>query len=143
VVLVPLVILVDIYNIFTLKFKYSGACCASSFRLFEISQCLHCQGQAVKEYPGADKSLARPGRKQARKDVRDARDFNNIETRAVMFFFIPLQDKASKEIHAFLTETLVCFLPGRAKDLSAPLYLDCMSVISHISYCGLIKEPTS
>jgi hypothetical protein len=35
------------------------------------------------------------------------RDFNNVETRAV--------------IHAILTETLACFLPGRAKDLSAPL----------------------
>jgi len=34
------------------------------------------------------------------------------------FFF--LQGKAPKEIHAILTETLVCFLPGRAKDLSAP-----------------------
>ena len=37
------------------------------------------------------------------------------------FFF--LQGKAPKEIHAILTETLACFLPGRAKDLSAPLYL--------------------
>ena len=36
------------------------------------------------------------------------------------FFF--LQDKAPKEIHAILTETLACFLPGQAKDLSAPLY---------------------
>jgi len=27
------------------------------------------------------------------------------------------------EIHAILTETLPCFLPVRAKDLSAPLYL--------------------
>jgi len=27
-----------------------------------------------------------------------------------------------KEIHAILTETLASFLPGRAKDLSAPLY---------------------
>jgi len=36
------------------------------------------------------------------------------------FFF--LQGKAPKEIHAILSETLVCFLPGRAKDLSAPLY---------------------
>jgi len=33
------------------------------------------------------------------------------------FFF--LQGKAPKEIHAILTETLACFLPGRAKDLSA------------------------
>ena len=38
---------------------------------------------------GADKSLARPGRKQARKHIRDARNFNNIETRAVINFFYP------------------------------------------------------
>jgi len=30
-----------------------------------------------------------------------------------------LQGKAPKEIHAILTETLACFFPGRAKDLSA------------------------
>ena len=71
----------------------------------------------------ADKSLARPGRKQTRKHVRDARDFNNIETRAVIKFYFPLQGKALKEIHSILTEILACFLPGRAKDLSAPLYL--------------------
>ena len=72
----------------------------------------------------ADQSLARPGRKQALKHVREARDFNNIETRAVIkfFFFLPLQGKAPKEMHAILTETLDCFLRGRAKDLSAPLY---------------------
>jgi len=28
-----------------------------------------------------------------------------------------------KDIHPILTEKLACFLPGRAKDLSAPLYL--------------------
>ena len=39
------------------------------------------------DYSGADKSLARPGRKQARKHVTDACDFNNIETRAVIKFF--------------------------------------------------------
>jgi len=70
-------------------------------------------------YRGAEKSLARPGTKQARKHVRDARDFNNIETRAVIKFFF-LQGKTPKEIHAILTETLVCFIPGRAKDLSPP-----------------------
>ena len=32
-----------------------------------------------------------------------------------------LQGKLPKEIHVILTETLACFLPGRAKDLSAPL----------------------
>ena len=77
-------------------------------------------GDRVRSYRGADKSLARPGRKQARKHVRDSRNFNNIETRAVVKFCF-LQGKAQKEIHAILTETVACFLPGRAKDLSAPL----------------------
>jgi len=36
------------------------------------------------------------------------------------FFF--LQGKAPKEIHAILIETLAFFLPGREKELSAPLY---------------------
>jgi len=34
----------------------------------------------------------------------------------------PPASKAPKEIHATLTETLACFLPGRAKDLSARMY---------------------
>jgi len=72
-------------------------------------------------YWSADKSLARPGRKQSRKHVRDARDFNNIETRSAIKFFFP--GKAPKEIHAILTETLACFLPGRINDLSASLYI--------------------
>ena len=63
-------------------------------------------------YRGADKSLARPGKKQAQKHARDARDFNNIETRAVINLFF-LQRKAQKEIHGFPTETLACLLPGR------------------------------
>jgi len=32
-----------------------------------------------------------------------------------------VQDKAPREVHAILTETLDCFLPGRGKDLSGPL----------------------
>jgi hypothetical protein len=79
-------------------------------------------GARSKNTRDADKSLARPGRNQARKHVRDARDFNNIETRTVIKFLF-LQGKAPKEILAILTETLACFLPGRAKDLSASLYL--------------------
>jgi len=71
-------------------------------------------------YRGADKSLARPGRKEPRKHVRDALDFNNMEPRTVIkFFFLPR--KAPKEIHAIMTEILSCFLPGRTKDLLAPL----------------------
>jgi len=73
-------------------------------------------------YRGGGKSLARPGRKQARKNVRGVRDFNNLEPRAVIMFFFFLQGKTPKEIHAILTETLACFLPGRAKDLPASLY---------------------
>ena len=51
--------------------------------------------------------------------------FNNIETRAVIqfFFSFSLPGKAPKEIHAILTETLACFLPGRAKDLSGLMLL--------------------
>jgi len=37
-----------------------------------------------------------------------------------IFFF--LQGKTLKKIHAILTGTLACFLLGRAKDLSAPIY---------------------
>jgi len=44
--------------------------------------------------------------KQARKHVRDARDFNNIEKRAVNKFLLFLQGKALKGIYAILTEIL-------------------------------------
>ena len=90
---------------------FSVFCCVMLFCVLFVCKCVL--------YRGADKSLARPGRKQARKHARDARDFNNIETRAVIKGFF-LQGKAPKEILAILTETLACFFPGRAKDLSVP-----------------------
>jgi len=74
-------------------------------------------------YRGADKSLSRPGGKRAQKHVREACDFNNIET-SCRQVFSPLQGKVPKEIPAILTVTLTCFLPGQAKDLSAPLYIN-------------------
>jgi len=43
----------------------------------------------------------------------DARDFNNMETRAVIKFFF-LQGKAPKEIHAIMTETLGEHAPSYA-----------------------------
>jgi len=47
----------------------------------------------------------------------DARDFNNIETRAVIkIFFFFLQGKAPKEIHAILIEILGEHLPLYAID---------------------------
>jgi len=69
---------------------------------------------------GADKSLDRPGRQQAQKHVREASDFNNIKTQAIIKFFF-LQGEVPKEIHVILTEKFACFLPGQDKDLSAPL----------------------
>jgi len=59
-----------------------------------------------RKYQGADKSLARPGKKQAWTHVRDARNFINIETQAVIKFVF-LQGKVPKEIHAILTKTLI------------------------------------
>jgi len=52
----------------------------------------------------------------------DARDFNNIETRAVIKFFF-LQGKAPKDIHAILTETLGENAPSYAtiKNLGGPV----------------------
>jgi len=52
----------------------------------------------------------------------DARDFNNIETRAVIKFF-PLQGKAPKEIHAILREKLGEHTPSYAtvKKLGGPV----------------------
>ena len=44
----------------------------------------------------------------------DERDFNNIETRAVIKFFFFLQGKAPIEIHAILTETLGEHAPSYA-----------------------------
>ena len=91
--------------------------CCYTIRLGRLSESLKNSGQ----YWSADKSLARPGRKQTLKHVRDARDFKNIQTRVAFKFCFSLQGKAPKNIHAILTEILACFLPGRAKDLSAPL----------------------
>jgi len=60
----------------------------------------------------------------------DARDFNNMETRAVIKFPpSPLQFKAPNDIHTILTEALACFLRGRAKDLSAPLYMQTNTIL--------------
>ena len=100
---------------------------------FAVEACIHSLS-FICSYRGANKSLVRPGRKQARNHVRDARDFNNIETRAVINFFF-LQGKAPKEIQAILTETLPRFLPGRAKDLSSPLNINSSATNAIITSC--------
>jgi len=71
--------------------------------------------QGCGKYRGADKSLAQPGgKKSSEARFQQHRDASYYQ----VFFF--LQSKAPKEIHVILTETLACFLPGPAKDLSAP-----------------------
>ena len=53
----------------------------------------------------------------------DARDFNNIKTRAVKSVFFFLQGKASKEIHAILIETVEEHAPSYStvKKLGGPV----------------------
>jgi len=71
---------------------------------------------------GVDKSLARPGRKEAGKHVRDARDFNDIETRTVIKFFFPVrQGVEANSCHS--DRNISFFLLGQSKYLSAPLYI--------------------
>ena len=74
----------------------------------------------------ADKSLARPGRKQASEACQATRAISTTSRRELSSSSFFLQGKAPKEIHAILTETLGCFLPDRAKNLSAPLYIHCL-----------------
>ena len=72
-------------------------------------------------YRGADKSLARPRRQQARKHVRDVRDFNKIETRAVIKFFPPARQGA--EGNSRHSDRNISLFPSwSAKDLSTSLY---------------------
>ena len=52
-------------------------------------------------FGAAEKSLARPGRKQARKFVRHARDFNKIETRAVSKIFFPCKTRRRRKFTPF------------------------------------------
>ena len=75
-----------------------------------------------KQYRGADKPLPRRGRKQVWKYVTEMRSISTKSRRELSSSLFFLQGKAPKEIHDILTETPAYFLPGRAKDLSAPLY---------------------
>ena len=63
------------------------------------------------------------------------------KSRRVLSSSFFLQWKAPKEIHAILTDTLTCFLPGRAKDLSAPRYLLKLQQYSGelIIFCGQLE----
>ena len=56
-----------------------------------------------------------------------------LSSSSFLFF---LQGKAPKEIPVILTETLPCFLPGPAKDLSARLYILRLLQWSSVLYKG-------
>ena len=74
-------------------------------------------------YRGADKFLARPGRKQARKHVRlRARFQQHGDTSCHQVFFSPCKARQGTEENSRHSDrNISLFLPGRAKDLSAPL----------------------
>ena len=99
--------ILEFFHAFRTNPFYRTKVLTTNYAAYEIPRLL------ISPYP-------RPGMKQARKHVRDALDFNNIETRAVIKLFSE-HGKAPKEIHAILTETLACFLPGQVKDLSETL----------------------
>ena len=69
----------------------------------------------------------------------DARDFNNIETRAVIKFFF-LQGKAPKEIQAILIETLEEHSPSYAtvKNWVASLNVVIFPPVMHL----VVDDPT-
>jgi len=72
-------------------------------------------------YRGVDKSLARPGRKQTNVSVRMAWiSFGSLPCRKrnLMTARISILLKSCESVTCFRA----CFLPGRAKDLSAPRY---------------------
>ena len=96
----------------SLKFKWTINCESRVSRNGDCEDFFLLECDAL--YEGADKSLARPGRNQSRKHVRDARDFKTSRRELSSRFF--LQGKAPKEILAIRTETLAYFLRGRAKD---------------------------
>jgi len=52
-------------------------------------------------YWGAAMSLSRPGRKKARKHVRKARDFNDIETRVFIKVFFPCKARRRRKLTQF------------------------------------------
>jgi len=74
----------------------------------------------LQKYRGADKSLARPGRKQTNASVRMAWiSFGALPCRKKKYLMTARVSMLLKSRES-LTCFRACFLPGRAKDLSAP-----------------------
>ena len=74
-------------------------------------------------YRVADKSLGRPEQVRSSEACQRRARFQQHRDANCHNFF-SLQGKAPKEIQAMQTETLAWFVPGWAKVLSAPLYVN-------------------
>jgi len=61
------------------------------------------------------------------------RAISTIARRELSSSFSFLQGKAPKEIRTIVTETLACFLPGLAKDFSAPLYFTVLASLVKVN----------
>ena len=82
-------------------------------------------------YRGADKSLTRPGRKQANVSVRMAWiSFGALPCRKKNKHLMTARVSMLLKSRASLTCFRACFLPGRAKDLSSRRYFEVVSLKS-------------
>jgi len=73
------------------NFGRVGGCCFVMCMFWKLCGCFGNTGRA-------DRSLARPGKKRARKNIRDVRYFSNIEPRADIKFF-PARQGAEGNSH--------------------------------------------
>ena len=72
-------------------------------------------------------------RKETSSEARQATlAISTTSRRELAWSSFPLQGRTPKEIHAILTETFASFLPGRAKDLSAPVHFFSLVEILHL-----------
>jgi len=82
-------------------------------------------------YRGANKSLARPGRKQANVSVRMAWiSFGTLPCKGGWGELMTARFSMLLKSRTSLTCFRACFLPGRAKDLSAPRYAHILQKVS-------------
>ena len=97
-------------------------CSKSLYRLCYLGPYIRLLNGQPMTYRGADKSLARPGRTEANVSVRMAWvSFSALPCREKNF--MPACVSILLKSRTSLTCFWACFLPGRAKDLSAPRYL--------------------
>jgi hypothetical protein len=96
-------------SIITIKLKFLNS------NLWHLTDCT---------YRGADKSLARPRRKQANVSVRMAWiSFGALPCRGGKKNLMTSRVSMLLKSRASLTCFRACFIPGRDKDLSAPRYI--------------------